>query len=490
MLAAPWHAANADDAEAAMLVGMALAGSGMAAPAAELLGLVAGLRPEAAHPVREVIAMLDTRKDYLGLGPLLEESLARFPDDHRLLTEAGAWLQQTGATDRALAVLERARSLHPDYAPAEIAWAAALADSGEAQQGIATLRRLIAEGRGDVACWSNLGTMLALGNRFEEADAAFTKARLLDPRHWTVVFNHGMTLLKWGRLRDGWPAFNMRLLLPGQSILPLRTLLPRLAPGGRLDGRTVLITHDSGFGDTLQFIRYAEKLADLGATVLLWVPPPLVRLMGTVRGITRVFSERGNWPDFDFHCPIMRLPDVFGTGLGEIPARIPYIEADPALVACWQARLAPARKRRRVGICWAGSAREGDPRLQAVDRRRSMDAELLRPILQRAPHVQWIGLQLGRPHELPIEDPMPEVGDFADTAAIIALLDLVVTVDTAVLHLAGSMGKTVILLDRYDNCWRWMHGRADTPWYPGLRIFRQASWGDWSVPLRLLAAVI
>ncbi len=488
--AATWHAQNPNDVEAASLVALALAGSGQAVPAADLLARVATLRPDAAHPMTDAIALLDTHRAFGALRALLTAMLEHSPNDPRVLTAAGAWLQQTGETGPARAVLRRARALAPTNVATIVAEAAAMADDGEMSAAIAQLRGLIEAGRADAAAWSNLGTMLTYRNEFIAADAAFRTARQLDPRHWTILFNHGMTLLKWGRLREAWPSFNMRLHLPGHALLPLHRLLPRLSPDTRLDGRTVLITHDSGFGDTLQFIRYAPLLAARGARVLLWVPPPLERLMRGVTGIAQVFTDRAIWPLHDWHCPIMRLPDVFQTSLADIPANLPYFAPEPADVAVWASRLAADTTRLRVGLCFAGSVREGDPRLQAVDRRRSMRAEDILPLLRRTPHLRWISLQLGRAHALPMEDMMSQVHDFADTAALIETLDVVVSVDTAVAHLAAGLGKPVLMLDRYDNCWRWLHGRHDSPWYPSLRILRQAQWGDWSVPLRLAHATL
>ena len=297
-----------------------------------------------------------------------------------------------------------------------------------------------------------------------------------------------MALLKAGRFREGWSAFNRRLELPGHALLPMGSLLPVLETGTRLDGRTVLVTHDSGFGDTLQFARYLPMLADRGARVKLWVPDALCRLVQAMPGVEAVLSDKDAWPSFDWHCPIIRLAEVFGTTLDTVPATMPYVTADPALAAQWQSRLPPRQAgMRRVGLVWAGSARVDTPRLAAVDRRRSVDPEILQPLLA-VPQTEWVSLQLGRPPPpFAVIDPMSRVSDFADTASIISLLDAVVSVDTSVAHLAGAMDMPVLLLDRYDNCWRWLTGRADSPWYPSLRIFRQSAWGDWSGPVRAAA---
>jgi tetratricopeptide (TPR) repeat protein len=474
------------DVEAALVAGLAAAGCGQAARAAALLQFVAARRPDAAHPAADLVGLLDAAKLHAEIGSYFAASVALAPDDARLLTQAGTWRQQIGEAAEAEALLRRALSLRGEYASARIALAAAQADQGAFAAAIAGLQRVIGAGGGGAAAQANLAVMLGVLGEFEAADAAFRAARRLDPRHRQIAYNHGMMLLKAGRLEEGWPAFNIRLLLPGHSVLPIRSMLPHLGAAQRLDGQTVLLTHDSGFGDTLQFVRYAPMLAARGARVLLWVPRALHRLLAPVAGIAEVFSDQRAWPAHDFHCPVMRLPEIFGTGMDSIPADVPYLRV-PAGVA---ARGPAGDGRRRVGVVWAGSAREGNPHLQAVDRRRSIDPAALAPLFG-LPGIQWISLQLGRPApDARVLDAMREVEDFADTAAIVATLDAVVSVDTAVAHLAAGMGKPVYLLDRFDNCWRWLHGRTDSPWYPTLRIFRQSQWGEWTAPVAALAGTL
>jgi hypothetical protein len=209
------------------------------------------------------------------------------------------------------------------------------------------------------------------------------------------------------------------------------------------------------------------------------MPEPLARLARGQAAIAECLTGDVTLPRFDFHCPVNSLPLVFETTLETIPATATYIEADPALVSAWQARLPSTGP--RVGLVWAGEPRGYDPAAQALDRRRSLPAAAFAPLIA-VPGLSFVSLQMGAARtQMPagIQDPMGGVKDFADTAAIVASLDLVVSVDTAVAHLAGAMGKPVFLLDRYDNCWRWLSGRADSPWYPMLRIFRQRRMGDW-----------
>jgi hypothetical protein len=270
--------------------------------------------------------------------------------------------------------------------------------------------------------------------------------------------------------------------------------LPGLAAAARLVGQRVLVWHEEGFGDTLQFARYLPLLSQLGAEVTASVPAPLVRLLRGMQGVAVIQADDGSPPPHDFQCPFFSLPRAFGTTTGNVPKE-PYLAADPALAAAWAARL--PQDGLRVGLVWAGQARPWLHRVNSVDRRRSVDLAAFAP-LAAVPDVRFVSLQAGTaaaqgqdpPPGMELTDPMESVGDFADTAAIIANLDMVVSVDTSVAHLAGAMGKPVFLLDRYDNCWRWLHGRTDSPWYPTMTIFRQPKPGDWGTVMHRAAAAL
>ncbi len=221
--------------------------------------------------------------------------------------------------------------------------------------------------------------------------------------------------------------------------------------------------------------------------MVLAVPQELERLAGGIAGVAELNVFGSPLLSFGYHCPVFSLPRAFGTTMETIPGETPYLSVDPVLIASWERGLPSGCL--RVGLVWAGQARPWLPGFSTLDGRRSAGLAAFAP-LAGVPGVRFISLQKGpaaaepAPTGLVIHDPMPEVGDFADTAAIVAGLDLVVSVDTAVVHLAGALGKPVFLLDRYDNCWRWFSGRDDSPWYPGLRIFRQERLGDWTTPMR------
>jgi hypothetical protein len=219
--------------------------------------------------------------------------------------------------------------------------------------------------------------------------------------------------------------------------------------------------------------------------VLAWVPKPLVRIIRSIDQVAEVLADEGPIPAFDFYCPFVSLPRVFDTTLETIPNAAPYLFADPAAAEHWAARL--PNDGLLVGLVWAGQGRPYLPGFDVVDGRRSTDLATLAPFAA-VENVRFVNLQMGPaaeqarepPQGLSLFDPMGEVTDFADTAAIIANLDVVVSVDTSVVHLAGAMGKPVLMLDRYDNCWRWLSGRTDSPWYPALRIFRQKRLDEWA----------
>ncbi len=448
-IAAASSAAWADgaDLEAELIHALAVAAGGdtSAAPA---LARIARSHPAANHPVQDLLDLLRRHGRPAAAVPHLRAAMAEMPQDARLPALLGTLLSEVGPMADSVAAFQRAATLQPDG-----------------------------------AAWSNLGKALAAEGWFAEADDAFRRALALAPHDPQLALNHAVVLLKSGRLAEGWAAFACRHRLPGRA-RPLPG--PQLAGLDDLQGRTVLLQHEEGFGDTLQFIRYAPLLAGLGARVIAWVPAQLVRLIAKVPGVDAVVLPGAPPPPYDLWCPMLSLPRVFSTDLDRPPPAAPYLTADPAETAR-QARMLPNGL--RVGVAWAGAARATDPAAAATDRVRSTTPDVLAPLGQ-APGVQLVNLQFGVRAPPAMIDPMPGVRDFADTAAIIANLDVVVSVDTAVAHLAAGMGKPVLLLDRYDNCWRWLHGRTSSPWYPTLQIHRQPSPGDWAAAVASAAAAL
>jgi hypothetical protein len=293
-----------------------------------------------------------------------------------------------------------------------------------------------------------------------------------------------MALLADGDFAAGWREYEWRLKKP-QRITSVRPFLQPQWHGEAAEGRRLLIHPEQGYGDTLQFCRFAALATARGFHVTLEVQRPLVRLLQSLGGVAQVVGRGDELPEFDVHCPIMSLPLALGTTLETIPAAPAYLHANVQQVARWRRRLAvmePIHDRRtaRIGLVWAGSPRLNSPRATAVDRRRSMPPDRWAPLFE-IKGLAFFSLQKDGPSAggAPIIDLMGEMDDFADTAALIANLDLVIAVDTAVAHLAAALGKPVWLLERFDSCWRWLRGRRDTPWYPHMRLYRQPSAGGW-----------
>jgi len=251
------------------------------------------------------------------------------------------------------------------------------------------------------------------------------------------------------------------------------------------DGRVLLIHAEQGFGDSIQFCRYAPLVVARGWRVVMEVPGALVRLFAALPDVTCVAAGEA-LPDYDAQVPMLSLPLAFGTLVESIPAAVPYLQVPAGEVARWGAMLPPAP--RRAGLVWAGNPRAFSRVLAEVDQRRSIAPSLLAPLLE-VPGWQFVSLQK-EGAAWPLVDVMDQVADFADTAALIMSLDLVISVDTAVAHLAAALGKPVWLLNRYDACWRWLRGREDSPWYPTMRLFNQTAAGDWEGVIAKVAGAL
>jgi Flp pilus assembly protein TadD len=472
-------AANKADIEALHILALAIAASGEASRAAPLMERVRRARPDAADPCRDLETM-QPRVPRSVVARQYRACLRLSPQDDRLRRDFASYLLDNGEPDTALSVLRDARESPVTFNLRGMA----LAEIGKFKEAIRCFENAARMDRDSAASWSNLGMMLKIEGRFDDALAAYDRAiehKGDDPQ---IKVNRAIALLHAGKWEEAWRDYEWRFKRPGYAPISNAPLLPLQDKVARLDGTRVLVWHEEGFGDTLQFARYLPLLARRGADVTACVPGPLVRLLRGMPGITVVRAGDGMLPAHNMQCPFFSLPRAFRTTPATVP-REPYIVADPALAAAWSARL--PMDGLRAGLVWAGQARPWLQGFTSVDRRRSAGLAAFAP-LASVGGVRFVSLQAGTaaaqgqepPTGMELTDPMDAVHDFADTAAIIANLDVVVSVDTSVAHLAGGMGKPVYLLDRYDNCWRWLHGRTDTPWYPSMTIFRQPRPGDWN----------
>jgi tetratricopeptide (TPR) repeat protein len=339
--------------------------------------------------------------------------------------------------------------------------------------------RLVAERPTDPAVLVGRSVALAGLDRTAESLECLERALQIQPELPFAINNRSCLLLAQGLLPQGFQGLEVRWkIAPFKDHKPA-TSAPLWLGDCSLAGNTILVLHEQGLGDTLQFIRYVPLLAGRGARVVLRLPSALLEIMRGLEGVAQIVPDSAPLPRHDFYCPVMSLPLAFGTTVATIPASIPYLYADPARVARWKARLG-AKTKPRVGLVWAGRHRP------PINYARDLPLAALQPLLQL--EAEFISLQ----HEMAPADSinlasMPSIvrhgeslTDFADTAALLANLDLLISVDTAVVHLAGALGKPVWVMNRYAPCWRWLRGRSDSPWYPTARLFRQSTFGNWA----------
>lgn len=329
---------------------------------------------------------------------------------------------------------------------------------------------------------NNLGAVLTAQERFEDAVAVFRHLLDIDPGYAEAHWNLSMALLALGAYNEGWLEYEWRFKKV-QPVAERGFPQPRW-DGSPLNGKTILLHSEQGFGDTLQFARYAPLVAEKGGKVVIECQiPALKRLLSSLRGVAEVVVAGGPLPDFDVYLPLLSLPLVFGTTMETIPGRVPYLAPESELIRTWQ-MLMPPSKAFKVGLVWFGR------QSLVLNRKRSCPLAMFK-LLGNVQGVEFYSLQIGEGVEqlaeisgFEIVDLTSYIGDFADTAALIANLDLVITIDTAVAHLAGAVGARTWVLLPYGADWRWLRARNDSPWYPTMRLFRQPSQGDWASVMR------
>jgi tetratricopeptide (TPR) repeat protein len=407
-----------------------------------------------------------------------DHALAIRGDIPQIWNNRGRALRRLDHLDEAEQSLREALRLKPDFANAHNNLGVLLEYLGRFEEAEASVRAALRLQPERAVAHFHLGNILYDLGRAGEAAASYRTALRLQPEISGLHASLGFALLLAGRFEEGWKEFESRWLTePGVTLRPLWGV-PSW-DGEAIGKRAILlVSADAGHGDTLQFCRYVPQIAASAGTTILSVQPALMRLLSRLPGVSEIVTEGGRPSSFDLWCPLMSLPYAAGTTLETIPATTPYLTADPADVVHWRERLAGFAGP-RVGLCWAGGRSN-------LDRRRSITLDTLAP-LGAVSGVQFISLQKGPPatqvarppHGMELYDFTEELDDFADTAALIDNLDLVISVDTAVAHLAGALGKPVWLLNRFDTDWRWLQNRDDSPWYPSLRLFRQPTHGDW-----------
>jgi len=407
----------------------------------------------------------------------------------------GAVLERLGQFDAAVASYDAAIAIRADYAQAHSNRGNVLRQLGRLEEAHAGCNRALAIQPDNAEAHCNRGATLAEANRLDEAIADYDRAIAKNPGYATAHYNRACARLALGDFERGWVDFEWRRRKQDEeSPRATRSFLQPLWLGEEsIAGKTILLHAEQGLGDAIQFCRYAKRVALLGARVILEVHPPLVRLLARLEGVAQLLGQGDALPEFDYHCPLMSLPLALKTRLSTVPAHVPYLTADVESTLIWGQRLGE-KKRTRVGLVWSGGSRPNMPELWSVNNRRNIPLTRLAPL--RNDGIEFYSLQKGQPAEAELTDLKargwsgPDVidftgllNDFADTAALIEQLDLVIAVDTSTAHLAGALGKPLWILNRFDSCWRWLMDRDDSPWYPTARLYRQKQPGDWPAVL-------
>ncbi|MFZ6756767.1 tetratricopeptide repeat protein [Undibacterium sp. Ji50W] len=403
------------------------------------------------------------------------------PDYHRHLGNIYQDEQQFALAGNCF---QTALSLHPDDADALANLGFSLYKQGQPSQALAAyeqafscLKKASITASDNADTHFKLANFLTTQNRFKEAIDSYEHVLALNPEYGEARLGRGMALLITGQLEPGWK--DIKDSVKYAALPPAEMPEPAWLNDADIHGKTILLHADQGLGDTIHFARYAEQVSALGATVYLRAQASLKSLLMTLPGVTRVFGDEEILPSFDYQCSLSNIPLAFNTALASIPATVPYLEASADRTVYWRDQLAGVATA-KIGLVWSGNP------LLRNDKHRSIHLQRLSELLITGDHHFFLLQKEIRSIDAPfssnlnnVTDLGPQLVDFSETAAVIANLDLVITVDTSVAHLAGALGKPVWIMLPFSPDFRWLLDRNDSPWYPTARLFRQPAIGDW-----------
>jgi tetratricopeptide (TPR) repeat protein len=523
-------ALNPNDAEALYLLGSQLHDAGQSEAAVEFLRKSLQLVPDSAHTLNNLgnalfatgsqEESLDCLQRALRINPDFPEacnnlggvlkamgrtqeaiaaysrSIALQPKSPDVHSNLGNLLREAGQRELALQSYESALAIDADHAVTHNNLGNSYCETGDWHRAIQSYRQALAIRPDYADAMNNLGTALEEIGQREEAMTLYCRSLVRQPGGVSAPWNIALLQLLRGEYEPGWPGYENRWRQSKQKNSFrnfTQPMLPILSGEhtGALKGKRVLLHAEQGYGDTLQFCRYAPMVAALGMTVYLECAPELIRLMSSLAGVAELIPFGTPLPAVDFQCPLMSLPMVFGTALATVPADVPYLKPNRSDMQRWGERFSGEPVGLRVGLVWAGGSNH------QKDRDRSLRLADFAG-LANAQGVIFYSLQLGEPAAQSASPPpgmklidwTEDLNDFADTAAMLTHLDLIITIDSSVGHLAGAMGKTVWTLLAFHPDWRWLLDRNDSPWYPNTNLFRQTSPKDWRDPLARVKAAL
>lgn len=400
------------------------------------------------------------------------------PDHAVAYYNYGNALAMQGDYGGALEKFDQAVALKPEHAAAHVRRATVLYRLGQYAEALASCNQAIAANPQLAEAYNTRGATLKHLKKYDAAFTDFDKAIDLQHDYADAYWNKGLLKLALGYYEEGWPLFEWRAKLSETGNDEIRTLDKPLWLGNEpLRGKTLLLYTKHGLGDIIQFCRYVPMAQALGANVILEASKPLAGLISTLGQPLRIITPGTALPEYDVHCPLLSLPFAFKTTLHTVPATIPYLGAEPAKVQFWEQKLG-AKKKTRIGLVWSGNAAHSN------DQKRSLPLRMLMPVLELNYEFHALQKEIRQDDRTYLESSnilphMQDINDFSDTAALITQMDIVLSVDTSVAHLAGALGKTLWIMLPYMPDFRWMMERNDSPWYPTARLFRQPRMDDW-----------
>jgi len=482
-------AANGDSYDAVSLLAVVQARLGKGESALATFDRAIALRPylAVAHNNRgNALQRLDRDEEALAS---YDRAIELRPDFAMAYSDRGNSLRKLKRYEEAVASYDRALALRPDFPEAHSNRGNVLQALNRYEEAVASYDRAIALQPSYAVAYYNRGNGLQALKRYQDAVASYDRAIELRPGFAQAELNRSLSRLVIGDFERGWQGYEWRMdvVSPGNS----KRSFARPQWSGREDlaGKTIYLHAEQGLGDTIQLCRFVPMVAARGARVILEVPAPLVELMASLAGVTQIVCNGDPMPDFDIQCPLLSLPLAFGIRLETIPSGTPYLRASAQGLAEWNARLAP-KTRPRIGLAWSGELTHPN------DRNRSIRLGALSSLLDV--DAEFVSLQKDVRAEdaivLQARGDLRHFGDtlrtFSDTAALVSQLDLVISIDTSVVHLAGALAKPVWVLVPFNPDWRWLLDRGDSPWYPTARLFRQDETRTWdSVIARVHAAL-
>lgn len=452
-----------------------------------LLHKARGLNPDNPDILRLLAVIAAMKFDYIDALKGIDECLNLAPNNGIAHSNRGNILKELGRHEEALIAFDIAIELLPAYAEAYCNKGNVLQELYRYEDALNWYDKAIALQPSYAEAYSNKGNALGLLHRHKEAMQCYDKATAINPEYVDAYWHKALSQLPDGEFQSGWENYEARWFKSHAAKL-LYSQIPRLESLKDLSGKRILIWSEQGFGDSIQFCRYIKLLSDQGAEVTFVVPNPLMNVLSSLKAYCILVSTVDNQAQFDYQSPLLSLPLVFGTTLESIPVQSPYLFSNPENRKAFEEQFKKTQNL-KVGVIWNGGFRAEHPELWAVNKRRNIDLEQISK-LKDTPGVDFYSLQKGEPAEaqfLARKDELwpnivncaPLLNDFSDTAALMECLDLIISVDTSSAHLAGALGRSVWILNRYDSCWRWLRGRTDSPWYPTATIYQQTAPGDW-----------